>query len=772
MAPISVRRTGCRSLLALLSAVALVAWWSSPAHAATGDLDPAFSGDGVATVATAGAAWNDAAGLAVVGAGADRRLFVAARTAEGVVLARTLLDGTLDTSFATGGVLKTPLRGSVFMAVDTADRLVLAAGDGPDVLVLRYTTAGVLADSVRIPAAAGVRWFAPAGVAVAPDGTLLVAGSAYAVTGLARFARVVRVPVGGAPAIADAAPADTDVFVTGLAVDSAGRALVSGAAKDARSRATDTFVARFTAGSAFAVEWTAVTVVAKGDDQASAITVDASGRPVAVGFSQNGRRIAEVLRFTSAGTLDARTTVQLTGNDAARAVVADGDDVVIAGESRVGSKRTATFDLLAARVSSTGTVTWARTAPVGTGDDLGYAVAVDGGTAIVGGVARPVGSGAGGTTALARVDSSTAQARTLALSQAADHAAGVTSFAGDAVVAGVSEDAASMTPVVARLSANGTVAWQRSVPLPTGWAWRWLAGLAATHDTIVVAGTASTGSHDDMVAVGLDPATGSVDPDFGVQSGYTAVDFGTAKPSRPTHDVAGAVAVGGGRIAVGGRAGERLAVATLSTAGVPEWTTAVDATPGTDYVTGIAFLGGTPVAVAHTEENVTGGTHWDVLLLRFDGSGAVVSQTRVDVNGAGKQDVAGGVAVSGGAVFATATTYGSGGGTSASLLRFDGTGVLVDTAPLPADAASGVAVDGSGRVVVAGERDTGSGTDAAVLRFTAAGAFDTAFSADGWTTFGSPFGSAAVVGVAVAGNRLYVGGSDGGDLFVAAVDGT
>jgi uncharacterized delta-60 repeat protein len=99
-----------------------------------GQLDPTFGGDGIVTTGFLASAREFAYSTAVVQS--DHRIIVVGETNIAVgmrpAVARYNVDGTLDTSFAGIGytILNSPETGAHDVALDTAGRIVLAAGNG------------------------------------------------------------------------------------------------------------------------------------------------------------------------------------------------------------------------------------------------------------------------------------------------------------------------------------------------------------------------------------------------------------------------------------------------------------------------------------------------------------------------------------------------------------------------------------------------------------------------------------------------------------------
>jgi uncharacterized delta-60 repeat protein len=156
-----------------------------------GDLDPTFGNGGlVTTIPYPGARGGGAADVAVQ---SDGRLVVAGgatldSSSSAFALARYATDGTLDPSFGTGGLITTTFPGyqaasANRLVVQPDGRIVVAGSVGNTGSVVyalaRYNSDGTLDTSFgtagRITLSRG--WPGPSGLAVEPDGRILVAGS-------------------------------------------------------------------------------------------------------------------------------------------------------------------------------------------------------------------------------------------------------------------------------------------------------------------------------------------------------------------------------------------------------------------------------------------------------------------------------------------------------------------------------------------------------------------------------------------------------------------
>ncbi len=314
----------------------------------TGYEDPAFGdGDGVVMVPLSEVDFGQA-----IANGPNGSIVIAGRgdavagNDASVFAARLAADGTLDPAFGTAGIAKVKLGGFATALAVGADGGVFVGSAGVDFTVLHLTAVGAL-DPAYGTAGIATLGAVPgnvAALALQPDGKLVLAGT----TSGAPACAVIRLDATGAR---DAA-FGTRVFdfgavgarANGVAIAPDGTVVVAGDAPSssavrfgvARLATDGNFVAAFGGGGTGRL----TTVVGPGDDALAAIAIAADGTIVAAGFAFDGTRTQFlVARFDAAGALDPAfgsgglvTTALSTGNDAARgvAVLADGR-IVVAG---------------------------------------------------------------------------------------------------------------------------------------------------------------------------------------------------------------------------------------------------------------------------------------------------------------------------------------------------------------------------------------------------------------------------------------------------------
>jgi uncharacterized delta-60 repeat protein len=494
-----------RAVRVLLAVVVGVAAWCvvgvGAAVGAPGDLDTTFGTGGKVTTPIGNG--NDY-GYAVA-VDSQGRVVVAGASYNGsdndFAVARYTSAGVLDTSFGTGGKVTTAIGNNTdwgsAMAVDSQDRIVVAGhssnGSLSELAVVRYTSAGVLDTSfgggdgivtttlVVLAGAPGAGSFLGNAVAVDSDDRVVIAGHGYldnsgnADFAVARYtsAGVVDTSFGGGDGIVTTAVGAGTDRGYGVVVDSADRIVVAGESSNGSDR--DFAVARYTSAGVLDATFgggdgIVVTDFGNSDDNGRGVVVDSQGRVVVAGESWNGSDDDfAVARYTSAGVLDTSfstdgklTTAIGSSNDIGRSVAVDSDDRVVVAGSSYGVTPVGDYDFAVVRYTSTGVLDASFstdgmvTTAIGSGSDLGQAVAVDSAGRII-----VAGSSYNGS------DDDFAVVRFLAAS-APGAPSGVTGVAGDGQVfvswvAPASSGGAVITDYVVEYSSDGGSSWSTFV---------------------------------------------------------------------------------------------------------------------------------------------------------------------------------------------------------------------------------------------------------------------------------------------------------------------
>lgn len=328
-----------------------------------GTLDPSFGSAGRVFTDFGGA--KDAATALVVQA--EGKLVAAGTfgSAEGAdfALSRYHPDGSLDRDFGANGRAFTDfgsLEAAAALAIHPDGRLVAggASGEGSRQLVLaRYATDGVLDHDVpgggRIYTEISSQDFARA-LVLQPDGALVLAGTSDGEVGLARHLADGRLD----PAFGGGGLVRTnfggDDLANALAVQANGKLVVAGSTENAEGSA-DFLMGRYnpdgTLDPSFSEDGL-LTLDLGDDDDANALTLEPSGTIVVAGRS--GSDLA-LIRVNPDGGLDqgfgveGRVSLDLGSEDVAYSVVAQPDGQLVVGGSSAG-------DFLLARFAPDGTL--------------------------------------------------------------------------------------------------------------------------------------------------------------------------------------------------------------------------------------------------------------------------------------------------------------------------------------------------------------------------------------------------------------------------------
>ncbi|MBE7495933.1 MAG: cadherin-like beta sandwich domain-containing protein [Verrucomicrobiaceae bacterium] len=697
-----------------------------------GDRDFSFSTDGMTTTPV-GASNDYGQAVAVQGDGKTVVAgFIDSAAVNDFALARYHADGTLDTSFGTGGKVTTDFAGSSDLgravAIQSDGRIVVAgqsynaAGTVRFFAVARYNTDGTLDTTfdgdgkLTTPVGAGGNDDGRA-VVIQPDGKIVVAGSSY--NGSNHDAALVRYNSNG------------------------------------------------TLDTSFDADGKLTTAIGGGHDYWWAVALQGDGKIVAAGATLGGSHDMAVARYHANGTLDTSfnttgkvVTAVSSGNDEAYGVVVQPDGGIVLG-GYAGSAPASDFALV--RCNANGSLdtgfngTGAAVHPIGSGNDVAYGLALqrDGKLVLAGfshngsnndfAVARFTSGGALDTTfngtgkAVTAIGSSHEAAQAVALqSDGAIVAAGYAVVGGNSDFAVVRHLGGPYPPIVQTLAFSGLTT--------TGVT---LNGTANPNGLTTTAqfeyGT--TTSYGDSASVTLSPGNGTTAQT--VNAGLSGLTPGTLYHYRLTATNAdGTVSTSD--------------VTFTTPAAVPEirvFAGADDSAPElTDGQSAIVDFGstllGTPVLRSFTVKNVgTGNLHvtgitlpavyervgsplpYDIgpnstvtFQVRFLANtvhgafGGTMSLTNDDAD-EGTFDVP---------VVAQATGTVISGGTLDSSF---GTGGKVTTSLGPGfDAGHDVALQGDGKIVVAGWSYNGSDYDFALVRYTTSGLLDTSFGSGGKVT--------------------------------------
>jgi len=396
--------TLCKSVgLALgLASIGLV---PTTLYAAAGDLDTSFGTGGMVTTAI-GTIGGYGEAVAIDDSG---KIVVAGPSYNGsdydydFAVVRYLSDGSLDSSFGTGGKVTTAIGGDgsgYAVAIDGSGKIVVAGwshnGSNYDVAVVRYLSNGSLDLSFdgdgKVTTAIGSGDDRSYAVAIDDHGKIVVAGQSH--NGSNDDIAVVRYLSDGSldTSFGTGGKVTTDIgsaadYGYAVAIDNSGKIVVAGLSHNRSNY--DFAVVRYNSDGSLDLSFDSdgmVTTDIGSDDEGYAVAIDDSGKIVVAGQSRNGSsEDFAVVRYLSDGSLDLSfdsdgkvTTAIGTGHDYGRAVAIDGSGkIVVAGFS--GSNR----DFAVVRYNSDGSLDLSFgtggkvTTAIGSGNDYGRAVAID-----------------------------------------------------------------------------------------------------------------------------------------------------------------------------------------------------------------------------------------------------------------------------------------------------------------------------------------------------------------------------------------------------------
>lgn len=317
-----------------------------------GSLDMSFDGNGIALTDVAAGSQNEADALAIQ---PDGKILVAGvSSADNLTIVRYNSDGSLDTSFGTGGIaIDAGAGGATDIALESNGEILVSSNLGFSVLA--FTAAGKLDTTFGTAGATSIDFFSNGGsanaLAVESDGKIVVAGLAETDTPETRFAVARLNPNGsldttfgtGGKAVANFSPSGED-GANAVAIQPDGKIVAGGFGAGARS---DAAIARFNPDGSLDTTFATGGMFLQdlnggGDDAVRSLVIEPDGRIVAAGFaaSTNGfNSDFAVLRLNPNGSLDSsfatnglRTIDFAGGNDSAAGVALDpSGDIVAAG---------------------------------------------------------------------------------------------------------------------------------------------------------------------------------------------------------------------------------------------------------------------------------------------------------------------------------------------------------------------------------------------------------------------------------------------------------
>jgi len=337
----------------------------SPVWAADGDLDTSFDTDGIQTTSI-GSVQDIAYSVAIQ---SDGKIVAAGYSHNGsnndFAVVRYSTDGSLDTTFGTAGKVITAIGSGTDVAnyvVVQSDGKIVAAGyshngSNVDFAVVRYNTDGSLDTSFgtggKVTTAVGSSNDTGRSVVMQSDGKIIVVGSSENLTDT-DFA-VVRYNTNGSLDTTFSGDGKVTTAIgsgndgaNSVVLQSDGKIVVAGVS-------FETFevfaVVRYTStgseDATFSGDGKVTTAVGSSQDQARSVVLQSDGKIVAAGFSDNGSNYDfAVVRYNSDGSLDTTfsgdgivTTAVGAGSDYGYSVAMQSDGkIVAAGYSYSGTK--------------------------------------------------------------------------------------------------------------------------------------------------------------------------------------------------------------------------------------------------------------------------------------------------------------------------------------------------------------------------------------------------------------------------------------------------
>ncbi len=333
--------------------------------AANGDLDESF-GVGGKVVTSVGVNYSGARDIAV---GSDGKIIAAGHCeAYGrtrFALSRFNSDGSLDSSFNSGGKVCSDL-GTILHAItiDTDGKIIAAGVDNNDFYMIRYDSNGSVDTSFGSYSSGVHTDFG--GTDEAYD--LIVYGTKIYTVGtsdgnfsIARYNSDGSLDTsfdGDGKATTDLG--SDDDTARGIVIDSSGKIIVVGYSSNTNG-IYDFAMVRYnsdgTLDTSFGTGGKTITDIAGADDKATSVAIDGTGKIVVAGWSSNSANSTHedftILRYDSSGNLDNSfgsngvVTTDIGGyQDEANSIVIDGNSIIVAGKSLNGSNGLDSFSVV------------------------------------------------------------------------------------------------------------------------------------------------------------------------------------------------------------------------------------------------------------------------------------------------------------------------------------------------------------------------------------------------------------------------------------------
>ncbi len=335
-----------------------------------GSLDTTFDGDGIAITPIG---TGDEQALAVI-IQPDGKIIAAGQTSNGtnfdIAVVRYNVNGSLDTSFDSDGKAVTPIGSSNELvrtiALQNDGKIVVAGqtfnGANNDICLLRYESNGSLDATFDgnsgtgngiITTAVGNGTDLGYGVAVQPDGKIIVAGYYFNVTNDAVVLRydtngVLDTSFDGDGIAITAVGTGTDEALS-VALQSDGKIVIAGCINQ-NATPNDFLIVRYNADGSidntFGTNGATITPIGNASEIALGVSIQKDGKIVAIGFSNNGaNNDFAVVRYNTNGTLDTsfdgdgKLTMPIgSGSDNSNGIAIQEDGkIVVVGRALIGA---------------------------------------------------------------------------------------------------------------------------------------------------------------------------------------------------------------------------------------------------------------------------------------------------------------------------------------------------------------------------------------------------------------------------------------------------
>lgn len=339
-------------------------------------------------------------------------------------------DGTLDTSFGTGGIVTTPIGQGNDLAygvvIDSAGKIVVAGSssidaNNSDFAVVRYTANGQLDTSFdgdgKVATSFSPAMDAAYAIKIQPDGKIVVAGLANAgalvelngvTTTNSGDIALARYETDGAPdtsfgnngQVTTSIGPNIDIALA-LAIDDKSRIIVAGFSNQGASSGNDSVLARYTPDGSldnpFGNNGIVITPLSTGNDIAYAIAIQTDGMIVTAGVVNSGSHTDFALaRHRADGQPDTdfgdagKVAIPIgSANDAAFAVAIQPDGRILVAGTAFVNGRGKDFALARRLPDGSADISFGNRGtlitPIGPNDDQIYAMALDGNKIIVAG---------------------------------------------------------------------------------------------------------------------------------------------------------------------------------------------------------------------------------------------------------------------------------------------------------------------------------------------------------------------------------------------------